>query len=130
MASYSDVTNFLLTTDADSNKNLSITDNEFSQAAISLSAGTYKLVTYEFDISEDTRLYQVYVNLSIDGDFWTALPCRDRQYSNNRVISMNLSQTGTTVSLNVYYVNQDASTRSFSAMTVTIKVRDFVDEIT
>lgn len=129
MTSYASVSGFLVTTDANTNKNLSSEIFTFSQSAQSLPSGTYTVKSYSVPLSTATRLYQIYVNLSIDGDVWTALPARDRMYSNNRKIAMNLAQSGNIATLDVYFINQDGSTRSFADMTISVIRRDFVDEI-
>lgn len=129
MATYNQVKDFIITTDANSNKNASSATYVYSQAAITVPAGNYTTRTYNVPLSRDTRLYQIYVNLSIDGDVWTAMPCRDRFYSNNRTIAMNISQSGNNIVLNAFYLNSSASSQTFPAMDVSVTRRDFVDEI-
>ena len=127
MIDLSQINKFLLASDVNTNKNLSSGTYDFSQSSITVGAGSYALRTYSVPLSSSTRLYQIYVNLSIDGDVWTTLPARDRLYSNNRSIAINLAQTGSSISLDVYMVNRDTASQTFAAMTVSVKRRDFVD---
>lgn len=129
-STYSQVANFILNSDANSNKNLSSDTYEFDFVARNVSAGSYDTEAYTIPLSVDTRLYQIYVNLSIDSGEWTTIPCVDRTYSSgNKRISINLSQNGTNLTLTLYLVNPSGSTQNFGDMTVSVTRRDFADEM-
>lgn len=129
MATYDEVKDFIVTTDANTNKNLSSGDFSYSSPAVSVGVGSYVLRSYTVPLSRDTRFYQLYVRLSIDSDSWTALPTGDRLYnSNQRAIAINTSSSGSNTTLSLYLVNQSGSTQSFPAFTVFVTRRDFVDE--
>lgn len=129
MAIYDEVKDFLVTTDANTNKNLSSGNFSYSSSAVAVGVGNFATRSYNVPLSRDTRFYQLYVRLSIDGVDWTSLPAMDRLYnSNQQGIAMNTSSSGNNTTLNLYLVNQSGVTQNFPAFTVYVTRRDFVDE--
>lgn len=130
-ASYDDVKNFLFTSDCDYNKNLSSEDFEFSSAAATVGVGSYVQRQYTLTLSEETRHYQLYVNLSLDSGEYYGMPNPERRYGGGvRAISVNVSQNGSDLTLNVYLINNSGVSQNFPAFTINATRRDFVDEIT
>lgn len=130
MTRYEDQKNFIVTTDTNSNKNLSSEMFSFNSAATSVGVGSYATRSYMIPLSKITRFYQIYVNLSIDGNEYYAVPNPVRVYSGGmRSISTVISQSGSNISINLYLVNQSPSTQNFPSFTVNIYRRDFEDEV-
>lgn len=129
-ATYDQVKNFVFSSDCDYNKNLSSEDFQFSSDAATVGVGSYLLRQYTITLSEETRHYQLYVNLSLDSGEYYALPNPDRLYGGGvRTISVNVGQNGTDLTLNVYLINSSPGSQNFPAFTINATRRDFVDEI-
>ena len=127
---FDNIDKFVISTDTNSNKNMSSITKTFDQAATSVAAGNYIVKTYSVNIPTSTRLYQIYINLSIDGDYWTTLPTKDRKYNNGlQRISANISQSSNNIVLNLWLQNLDSNTYIFPAMVVSVTIRTFIDEI-
>lgn len=131
-ATYDQVKNFVFSSDCDYNKNLSSETLQFSSDAVTVGVGSYALRQYTIPLSEETRHYQLYVNLSLDSGEYYAMPNPDRRYGtgNVRTISVNVSQNGTDLTLNVYLINSSPGSQNFPTFTINATRRDFVDEIT
>lgn len=129
-ATYDQVKNFIFTSDCDYNKNLSSESFVFTSAAATVAVSSYLRRQYTVTLSEETRHYQMYVNLSLDNGEYYAIPNPDRLYGGtDRTIAVNVSQNGSDVTLNVFLVNTSASSQNFPAFTINVTRRDFVDEI-
>ena len=130
MSRYEEVEDYIVTSDANSTKNLSSDTFPFSSAAVTVPTHTYVLRSYTIPLSESTRFYQLLVNLSIDGNQYFSVPTRDRRYnSGNRTIATVISVSGSDITLNLYLIATSGSSQNFPAFTINVIRRDIVDEV-
>lgn len=125
-----DQTPFIITTDSNTSKYL--TDdpytNSYASASVSVAVGSYTTRTFVVPLSTVTRLYSIWVNVSLDGSTYVKIPNRDRQYGGVRNIATTISSSGDSATITMYLVNISGSTQVFPAFTVNVIRRDYVDE--
>jgi len=126
------VSDFLITTDADTSKYLTNAPytNSYSSASVSVGVGSYTTRSFSIPLSTSTRLYDIWVNISLDGGTYMKIPNMDRQYSSNQqLISTQVNANNGVATLTLYLVNQSGGAQTFPAFTVNIIRRDYVDSI-
>lgn len=126
-----DVSKFIITTDANTSKYLTDAPytTSFSSSAATVAVGAAVTRTYTIPLSEATRLYAIWVNISLDGAAYIKIPNRDRLYASNaQRIATTLSAVGSNATLTLYLVNSSGSLQNFPAFTINIIRRDYVDE--
>lgn len=127
-----DVSQFSTTTDANSSKYLTDSPytNSYSSASVVVGVSSYATRTFVVPLSDQTRLYALWVNVSLDGDVYVRIPNRDRSYASNaRIISTTMSSDGTNATITMYLVNASGVSQTFPAFDVNIIRRDYVDEL-
>lgn len=122
------VNRMLITTDADTNKYLTLQPytQSFTSSAVSVTAGNYILRTYTVLLSTDTSRYSLWMNMGPYGSTWRKAPFTD-YVSGPSLIAANISASGSNITLNVYLVNQSPSTISFPAFDIYVRRRDYRD---
>lgn len=132
MTSFADVQNMILTSDADSNKNISSTTYSFTSTATgSIAVGSYVLKQYTIPLNASTRFYQLYLNYSLEAGKWFSFPVPDLVYgsdpANMLQIATNVTQSGSNLVVNEYLINIGSGAILVAAFDVSITRRDFVD---
>lgn len=126
-----DPTNFIRTTDENTKKYLTDTPytNSYNSSAATVGVGTYVTRTFVVPLSEDTRFFSLWVNVSLDNDLYIKIPNRDRLYgSGARTIATTVSISGGNATITMYLVNTSGVSQNFPAFTVNVIRRDYKDE--
>lgn len=111
---------FILTTDFDTNKNTSSETYTFTSNAVTLAAGTYDLDSFSVPLDSITSIYQIYINISLEGNTYFVAPAK--QYnSGTYIIAPVISSDG----LEVYIVNITGGSVNVPSFTTNVKVRQF-----
>lgn len=133
MTSYDSVKNFIITSDADANKNMSSATYNFTSPSTSVAVGSYALKQFTIPLNKATRFYQLYIRYSLNPDNWYAFPVPDLIYdsdpANALQIATNVTQSGTNLVVNMYLINIGSGTLLVAAFDVNITRRDFVDSV-
>lgn len=132
MTNYNQIKALRLTTDANTNKNISSESFTFSSASVSVAAGSFVTRSFTIPLSEDTRFYQVYFNYSIrPGEYYSAAQFEyvDPSASQRRYGNQLSSNPDGTLTLIVYLVNNGPGSSTFPAFDVNVLRRDFLDEL-
>lgn len=125
-----DLTQFTRTTDANTKKYLTNTPFtiSFNSAAVSVGVGSYATSTYIVPLSTETRFYELWTNVSLDGSLYIKIPSRDRLYAGtSQNIAITVRGLGSSVEVILYLVNQSGTTQTFPAFTLNVIRRDYVD---
>lgn len=132
MYSYEYIKDFIVTTDTNTNKNDSSNLYTFSSASVTVPAMNYIVRSYNIPTPTNTRLYQILVNISRDGDVYYAVPNQDRRYgtTGQQLIATVVSNSGSNISINLYLVAQTPTgSQTFPAFNVNVILNTFVDEL-
>lgn len=130
MTTYQEAEPFILTTDANTNKNLTTANFSFTSASVNVPIASYQLRQYTISLSRDTRFYQIYVNTNIST--WVgykSLPISDLYIDSSRQVAVNISQSGSDITLNFYLINNSPGTINFPAFNINVTRRDFTDDV-
>lgn len=132
MTSFLEVKDFIVTTDANSNKNISSTIFLSTSPAAVVAAGSYAQRNFVIPLSQATRLYQLYINYGFEPDQYYS-PSRyeyvDPGDAGKRISLQVTSNPDSTLTVAVYLVNNNPSPVSFAAFDVRFRRRDFLDEL-
>lgn len=126
-----DPTQFIRTTDANTKKYLTDTPytNSYNSSAATVGVGTYTTRTFVVPLSETTRFFSLWVNVSLDGSTYVKIPNRDRLYASGaRTISTTVVISGGNATITMYLVNTSGVSQNFPAFTVDVIRRDYTDE--
>ncbi len=133
MTSYDQIKALRLTTDANTNKNISSETLQFSSASVVVGAGSFVTRTYTIPLSAETRFYQIYINYSFRaGEYYSTAQFDyvDPVVLTRRYAVQVSSNTSGSVTMTIYLVNNDVSSTTFAAFDINVLRRDFLDEIT
>jgi len=131
MTSYTQVKDFITTSDADANKNMSSETYNFTVPITSVVVGSYALKQFTIPLNKQTRFYQLYLNYSLTPDDWYSFPVADLVYNsdpaNSLQIATNVTQSGGNLVINTYLINSGTGDLLIASFDVSITRRDFVD---